>query len=156
MPAVGSPREGLSELVDPFIRPVVPNIPSYIRDIQYFLDKLHSLCLLPVDSMLCTIDVATLCPSTPHDDDVLLDNSILTLTISSICDMTELVLRRNVLEFKKEYFIQISGTAIENKPAPCYANQFLSVFERDLLDQYPIKPSIWPRYIDDIFMIWNE
>ena len=25
-----------------------------------------------------------------------------------------------------------------------------------MLDQYPIKPSIWLRYIDDIFMIWNE
>ena len=25
-----------------------------------------------------------------------------------------------------------------------------------MLDQNPIKPSIWLRYIDNIFMIWNE
>ena len=25
-----------------------------------------------------------------------------------------------------------------------------------MLDQYPNKPSIWLRYIDDVFMIWNE
>ena len=25
-----------------------------------------------------------------------------------------------------------------------------------MLNQYPIKPSIWLRYVDDIFMIWNE
>ena len=25
-----------------------------------------------------------------------------------------------------------------------------------MLNQYPIKPSIWLRYIDDIFMMWNE
>ena len=31
--AVGSPTEGLSELVDHFIQPFVPNIPSYIRDL---------------------------------------------------------------------------------------------------------------------------
>ena len=33
---------------------------------------------------------------------------------------------------------------------------FLSIFERNMLNQYPIKPSIWPRYVDDIFMIWND
>ena len=54
--AVGSPTEGLSELVDHFIQPFVPNIPSYTRDTQDFLDKLHSLCPLPAESILCTID----------------------------------------------------------------------------------------------------
>ena len=49
--AVGSPTEGLSELVDHFIQPFVPNIPSYIRDMQDFLDKLHALCPLPVESI---------------------------------------------------------------------------------------------------------
>ena len=32
--SVGSPTEGLSELVDHFIQPIVPNIPSYNRDTQ--------------------------------------------------------------------------------------------------------------------------
>ena len=41
--AVGSLTEGLSELVDNFIQPFVPNMPSYIRDTQDFLDKLHAL-----------------------------------------------------------------------------------------------------------------
>ena len=44
--AVGSPREGLSELVDHFIKPFLPNIPSCIRDTQDFFDKLHAQCLL--------------------------------------------------------------------------------------------------------------
>ena len=118
MSAVGTPTEGLSELVDHFIQPIVPIIPSCIRDTQDFKDKLHALCPLPVDSILCTIDVTALCPSIPHDDglanhrNVILQNSIPTLIISSICDMTEHVLRRNVFEFNKEYFIQTSGTAI--------------------------------------------
>ena len=51
--AVGSPTEGLSELVDHFIKPFLPNIPSYIRDTQDVLDKLHALCPLPVESILC-------------------------------------------------------------------------------------------------------
>ena len=70
--------------------------------------------------------------------------------------MTELVLKCNVFEFNKEYLIQTSGTAIGTKLAPGYANLFLSIFERNMLNQYPIKPSIWLRYLDDIFMIWND
>ena len=52
----------------------------------------------------------------PHDDgldnlrNALLVNSIPTLTINGIRDMTELV--RDVFEFNNEYFIQTSGTAI--------------------------------------------
>ena len=160
--AVGSPTEGLSELVDHFIQPFVPNIPSYIRDTQDFLDKLHALCPLPAESILCTIDVTALYPSIPHDDglanlrNALLVNSIPTITINGICDMTELVLKRNVFEFSNKFFIQTSGTAIGTKLAPGYANLFLSIFERNMLNQYPNKPSIWLRYVDDIFMIWND
>ena len=47
MSAVGSPTEGLSELIDHFVQPFIPNIPSYIRYTQDFLDKLHVLCPLP-------------------------------------------------------------------------------------------------------------
>ena len=61
-----------------------------------------------------------------------------------------------MLELNREYFIQTSGTAIATKLAPGYANLFLSIFERDMLDQHPIKPSIWLRDIDDIFMIRND
>ena len=55
-----------------------------------------------------------------------------------------------------KYFIQTSGTAIGTKLASGYANLFLSTYERDMLNQYPIKPSIWLRYVDDIFLVWNE
>ena len=112
--------------------------------------------------MLCNINVTARYPSIPHDDglaklrNALLVNSIPTLTINGICDMTELVLKRNVFEFSKKYFIQTSGTAIGSKLAPGYTNLFLSIFEHNMLNQYSIKPSIWLRYVDDIFMIWND
>ena len=117
--AVGSPTEGLSELVDHFIQPFVPNIPSYIRDAQDSLDRLHAICPLPVESILCTIDVTALYPSIPHDDglanlrNALLVNSIPTLTIDGICDMTELVLKRNVFEFNKKYLFRLVEQPLE-------------------------------------------
>ena len=65
-------------------------------------------------------------------------------------------LKGNVLEFNKEYFIQTSGTDIWIKLALHYAYLFLFKFSIYLLDQYPIKPSTWLRYIYNIFTIWKE
>ena len=117
--AVGSPTEGLSVLVDHFIQPFVPNIPSFILDTQDCLDKLHALWPLPVESILCTIDVTALYPSIPHDDglanlrNALLANSIPTLTINGICDMTELVLKRNVFEFPQKISFRLVEQPLE-------------------------------------------
>ena len=49
--AVESPIECLSELEDHFIQTSVPNILSFIRDMQDFLDGLHALFPLPVESI---------------------------------------------------------------------------------------------------------
>ena len=133
--AVGSPTEGLSEQVDHSIQPFAPSIQSYIPDTHEILVRQHALCPLPVNSILCTIDVTAIYPSIQNGDGhanlrtALLENSFPTLTISSICDMTELVLRRTVLEFNKEYFIQTNGTAIGTKLAPSCASLFLSISE---------------------------
>ena len=40
------------------------------------------------------------------------------------------------------------------KIASAYANFFLGDLEQKLLAQSPLKPLVWWRYIDDVFMIW--
>ena len=42
------------------------------------------------------------------------------------------------------------------KMAPSYANIFMAELEEQLLGNYPIKPLLWKRYIDDILCIWPE
>ena len=44
------------------------------------------------------------------------------------------------------------GTAL----APNYANLFMDRFETKALEKYPLKPLIWKRFIDDIFLIWTH
>ena len=68
--------------------------------------------------------------------------------------MTDLVLKKNVFEFNSEFFLQTSGTAIGTKMAPAYANIFMSIFERVILESCTNSPDLWIRFIDDIFMIW--
>ena len=40
------------------------------------------------------------------------------------------------------------------KMAPSYTNIFMAELEEKLLDNYPINPLLWKRYIDDILCIW--
>ena len=55
----------------------------------------------------------------------------------------------------ENHYLQTLGTAIGTEMAPFYANLFMDRLERRLLSQAPVKPYIWLRYIDDVFMVWT-
>ena len=40
--------------------------------------------------------------------------------------------------------------------APAYTNLVMGDLEEKLLAQFPLKPYLWWRYIDDIFMVWTH
>ena len=40
--------------------------------------------------------------------------------------------------------------------APSYANVFMDRLERRLIQNAEVKPHIWWRYIDDIFIVWTD
>ena len=71
-----------------------------------------------------------------------------------IVNLAELVLRNN-FEFAGKHFLQKRGTAIGTRMAPAYANIFMHALESQLLGLAPVKPYLWLRYIDDIFMLWT-
>ena len=51
---------------------------------------------------------------------------------------------------------KLHGTEVGTHMTPAYANLFMGDLERKLLAQSPLKPFIWWRYIDDIFMVWTH
>ena len=64
----GSLTENISVIVDRFLKPHIPSIPSYVRDTNHFLERLRNLVDLPVGALLVTLDVTALYPSIPHED----------------------------------------------------------------------------------------
>ena len=159
--ACGSATEGMSEIVNFFLQPYMPTIPSFINGSDDFIRRIRNITNLPSDILLVTFEVVSLCPSIQHDfglcahKDFLLDRSLPTIVVNGIHSMTELVLRKNVFEFNSECFLQTYGTAIGTKMAPTYANIAMSIFERKLLTGSCNKTLVWFRYIDDIFAIWT-
>ena len=59
------------------------------------------------------------------------------------------------MEFNDKHFLQKRGTAIGRRMAPAYANIFMPDLETKLLDLAPVKPYVWLRYSDDIFIVWT-
>ena len=73
---------------------------------------------------------------------------------SYILDLLKLVLHNMYFEFNDEFCLKIGGTAMGTSLAPNYANLFINRFETKALSNFPQKPLIWKRFIDDIFLVW--
>ena len=112
--ACGSATEGMSEIVDFFLQPYMPNIPSSIKDTDDFIRRIRNIIDLPSDVLLVTFDVVLLYPSIPHDfglfapKDFQLDRNLPAIVVNGIHNMTELVLKKNVFEFNFKLLAQQS------------------------------------------------
>ena len=73
-----------------------------------------------------------------------------------ILDLLTLVLHNMNFEFHGEHYLQTGGTAMGTSLAPNYANLFMDRFETKALAGSELKPLVWKRFIDDIFMIWTH
>ena len=75
---------------------------------------------------------------------------------TDLFDTAEFVLKNNFFEFDSKVKQKISGNAVGTKFAPPYACIFMDKVEIDSLETQTVKPVVWLRYIEDIFLIWNE
>jgi hypothetical protein len=162
--ANNSPTERISQLADHFLQPLVPKTKSYIRDTSDFLYHLDNIPTLSKNSLLCTVDVTSLYTNIPNDEGIQAcmnmlnshrtDNS--SLSNQSIKNLLEYTLHMNNFDFNGRHFLQTGGTAMGTKVAPSFANLFMAYFEETHVYTHHTPPRVWYRFIDDIFMIWEN
>ena len=71
-----------------------------------------------------------------------------------LVSLAKLVLENNFFEFDENVFRQKLGAVIGTKFACFFANIFIGYFEERFLDSCELKPWVWWRFWDDVFMIW--
>ena len=158
--AIGGPTEKISKYIDTFLRPLVVQSPSYIKDTRDVIQKLLILESIPERAILCTIDVSALYTNIPHDEGIeacrkaLNNRESLNPPTEFLTTLMGFILKMNAFEFNNRYYKQIQGTAMGTCMAPSYANIFMSDLEQRFLHTQPLQPTVWWRFIDDIFMIW--
>ena len=75
------------------------------------------------------------------------------ISTEDLLKIDRFVLKNNFFEFDSKIKQQISGRAIGTKFAPPYACIFMDKFETDFLTAQNLKPWVWLRCIDDIFLV---
>ena len=158
----GYSTENISAFLDFHLQPLCKKVNSYIKDTNDFLLKLKTLPSLPENAILCTVDVVGLYPNIPNNEGLqalrhaLDERETKTISTDTLVELSDTVLNNNFFEFDGKIYRQKRGTAIGTKMAPSYAILFMDKFERDFLGKTELKPYVWWRYIDDIFMVWEH
>ena len=113
---------------------------------------------------MATIDVKNLYLTIPHAEGIEAvitnlhtknpDADKIPFTSDFTRELLEAILKHNIFEFNSNIYRQKQGTAMGTRMAPAYANLFMDQLETAFLEQQHLKPTIWKRFIDDIFCVW--
>lgn len=157
--SIGSITEKISCYVDEQIKDLAKKVPSYIKDTSDFLRQLEKMTIQETD-ILVTVDVSSLYTNILHNEglqainDWMQENGVSKQQREFTTKLASLVLKSNYFEFNNRIFYQKQGTAMGTKMAPNYAIIYMHKIEEGFLKTTTLKPTIWKRFIDDIFMIW--
>lgn len=151
----------ISEFIDHYLKPVSNLHPSYVKDTPDFITKIRSV-KVPPKALLITLDVDALYTNIDNTNglkavqDTFNQYPDPSRPQQQILDLLKISLENNDFTFNNEWFLQIWGTAMGKKFAPEYADIFMANWEKGALSKCPLKPLIYLRFLDDIFIIWTH
>ena len=161
--AGNSSTYNISKYVNFVLKPLMQSLPSYVKDTTDFIQKLKSSKLAHANSYLVTLDVSSLYTNIPHKDGLDACRGFLSntsacneLPVNSVLKLIQLVLENNHFRFNKENYIQKMGTAMGSPMVPAFAFLFMGKLEQEFLKSRNLVPSIWLRFLDNIFMVWDH
>ena len=160
---IGTSTEYISEFIDEQIKSTAASAPSYVKDSSHFLNLIQNVKIdfTSRKVFLVTMDVISLYTNIPHEEGI--------QTVLDNVDDTELIVNKNVLNifmhltlelnnftFMNDNYLQIHGAAMGSRFSPSYANIYMMSLEKRLLASFPQKPLFYKRFLDDIFIIWDN
>ena len=159
---VNSATANLAEFLDFYLQPIMKKLPAYLKDTTQFLCEIADIPI-EKDTWLVTIDVKSLYTNIPNDQGIQACYRAWLKQESTdpqhppaevLRHLLEVVLKLNTFEFNEKHYLQQFGTAMGSKLAPAYVNTFMGDLEKSILENSPLKPTYYRRFIDDIFLIW--
>ena len=152
----------ISRNVDYHLQPIMKQIPSYVKDLNDFINRINAVKSVPKNSYLVTMDVRSLYTNIPNAEGIsavkrAFDNYLKKNTSTKvITTFLALILTLNNFVFDCIHYRQIKGCAMGTICAPAYANIFMANFGLKYIYPYiKDKAKMFLRFIDDLFMIWT-
>jgi hypothetical protein len=145
--------------IDSFLNPLASKHASFIKNSYDFVKRIRNTNFAE-NWLLVTGDVSALYTNMHHDltiegvKKIFAKNPDLNRPDDHILRLLDLILKNNDFCFNNETFLQILGTAMGKVFSPSLANIYLLDFDDAAMNDFHIKPLLYFRYLDDIFMIW--
>ena len=117
-----------------------------LEDLLVSFDVTSLFGQVPIDEALEVVKVRL------NKDPTLVNRT--SIPVPQLVELIELCLRSTYFQFQSDFFEQIDGTPMGSPLSPIIAKLFMKDLEEQALHSAPLQPSLWLRYVDDIFVIW--
>jgi hypothetical protein len=158
---VGSAAYRLSKHLTNLLQPLVGNISnSNIINNVDFINKIENIKPRE-DQIMVSFDVKSLFTNVPIEDalDYLkqeLNKYVYTIPIYKILDLIRLCTVDTCFIFEDVYYRQKFGMQMGSCLSPVMANIYMEFFETRKLNLILPENTLWLRFVDDTFSIWNK
>ena len=152
------------KLIAHYLSPLWLKIATYTKNSYDLVKLIESLKNIPNAAILLVADVDNLYPSLPIQETFKrVKRKLLAETTHSEIPGAEFVLKllqiqldNNCFCFENQYYKQIKGIPMGKAWAPIVASIYLDFWEQEILKKTEIKPLLFVRYIDDVFLVVNS
>lgn len=150
----------VSDYVDSFLKPLACKHPSYIKNSYDFIDKIKN-GKVNQNTYLVTGDVTSLYTNMKHDIMLSSFKKIFqkypdpNRPENYLLKLLKLMIENNDFEFNAETYLQICGCPQGKIIGPSAANIYMIDFDKAAMLDFKINPSLFYRFLDDIFFLWN-
>jgi hypothetical protein len=149
----------VSDYIDYFLKPLATKHDTYLKDTYDFIKKIRNR-KIDKNCLLVTGDITALYTNMNISRTIAVvkrafkSNPHPKRPDKELIDLLEYIMNNNDFRFNEEIFLQIFGTAMGKSFAPNLANLYLIDFDRQAINGFRIKPSLFYRFLDDIFFLW--
>ena len=146
------------------LKPLMGKSAYSVQNTKDFVEQLKNIKLQP-NECITSYDVKALFTSVPiepaieiikkhleDDKDVQQRTS---MTVKHIICWLEFCLKNTFFIFQGRYYEQVEGAAIGSPISPIVANLYMEAFEKQALNTAPHLPSLWWRFVDNIYL-WSS
>jgi hypothetical protein len=160
---MNSPCSELSKFLLNILKPIANKNDTFIKNTQHFLNKLSNI-EFNSNNTLVSFDINSLFTNVPLDKTLNIvktklesDDTLATrtrLNISAIMELITVCTDNTYFQLNNEFYKQSFGLAMGSSLSPLLADIFMEDFETNIISKQNLKPSVWWRYVDDVFSIW--
>ena len=156
---VSSESHNIALFIEYHLAPFSSLHKSYVKNTYDFLHKLSKVKALPT-SLLISMDVDSLYTNIDNDMGLKAVSELFSKAPhpahESVLRLLRASLEGNDFTFNGHYYLQISGVSMGKVYSPSFANLTMSYWEEINLSRAKKQPTLYLRYLDDIFIIWDH